>query len=98
MRDNGCAAVRVSELPPSRVCLQPGEPLAVACLVCGRWRVVRRGMLWPHRAADGVSRCPGSGQRIAVDVSPGELAARLVAAAREAAARHARRRHGRVRQ
>ncbi len=62
----------VSTVPPDRVNLRPGELVAVACPVCGRWRRVKRHMLWPHRAADGLTRCLGSGQRIQIDLLPGE--------------------------
>jgi hypothetical protein len=82
MRHNGRPAVRVSTLPPDRVNLRPGELLAVSCPTCGRWRRVKRHMLWPHRTDDGATRCPGSGQRIEVDLSPGEWLARLEAAHR----------------
>ena len=82
MRHNGLLVMAVSTLPPDRVNLRPGEVLAVACPVCGRWRRVKRHMLWPHRAHDGVTRCPGSGQRVVVDLTPGEWLVRLEAARR----------------
>lgn len=84
MRSNSRPAVALSELPPDQVNLRQGEPLAVACPICGRWRRVKRHMLWPHRAHDGTTRCPGSGQRVIVDLTPGEWAARLEAARRSA--------------
>lgn len=82
MRSNSRPAVALSELPPDQVNLRPGEPVAVACPICGRWRRVKRHMLWPHRAHDGVTRCPGSGQRVLVDQTPGEWAFRLETARR----------------
>ncbi len=84
MRHNGRPAVAISSLPPGEVSLVPGELMMVACPICGKWRRVARRMLSPHRAHDGVTRCPGSGQRLLVDLSPGEWAARLDAARREA--------------
>ncbi len=54
----------------------------MACSICGKWRCVKRNMLWPHRAHDGKTRCPGSGQRVRIDLSPGEWLARLEAARR----------------
>ncbi len=69
---------------PGEVSLVPGELMMVACPICGKWRRVARRMLSPHRAHDGVTRCPGSGQRLLVDLSPGEWAVRLEAARREA--------------
>jgi hypothetical protein len=82
VRSNHRPAVALSELPPDRVNLRPGETLAVACPVCGRWRRVKRHMLWPHRANDGVTRCPGSGQKVLVDLTPGQWLASLEAARR----------------
>jgi hypothetical protein len=58
-----------------------------ACPVCGRLRAVRRSMLAPHRAGDGRRRCPGSGQRFQLDLTPVQWLARLDAATRDAAAR-----------
>jgi len=83
MRHNGRPAVAISTLPPGKVSLMPGEPVMLACLICGKWRRVARRMLWPHRAADAVTRCPGSGQRLVLDLSPGDWAIRLEAARRE---------------
>jgi hypothetical protein len=40
-----------------------------------------------HRAANGVTRCTGSGQRIRIDLTPAQHAARLVAAEHTAAYR-----------
>jgi len=84
MRHNGRPAVAVSTLPPNQVNLRPGELVTVACPICGRSRRVKRRMLWPHRASDGVTRCPGSGQRVVIDLTPGEWLARLEAARRSA--------------
>ncbi len=82
MRHNGRPSVLVSTMPPDQVNLCPGEPVTMACPICGRWRRVKRRMLWPHRAHDGKTRCPGSGQRIQIDLAPGEWLARLEAARR----------------
>lgn len=87
MRHNGRPAVPASSLAPSVLSLYPGERPMVACPDCGRWRVLRRGMLAPHRADDGVSRCPGSAQRIRLDESPGQWLTRLDVAQREASTR-----------
>jgi len=82
VRGNHRPAVAVSELAPNQVILCPGEPAPMACPICGRWRRIKRHMLWPHRAHDGVTRCPGSGQRVVIDLAPGEWLARLDAARR----------------
>ncbi|QSB14585.1 hypothetical protein JQS43_24445 [Natronosporangium hydrolyticum] len=77
MRHNRRPPLRTSRMVPSRVSLRRGEPVQVACAVCGRWRLLERGMLRPHRADDGRTRCPGSGQRITVDEQPEQWLARL---------------------
>ena len=102
MRHNGNPSISVSALPPGRVDLRPGLPPTAACPVCGRWRVLRKrrepepvrleagavGLLTPHRGGDGCDRCPGSGQRIVIDLTPLQWAVRLDAAIRDAATRH----------
>jgi hypothetical protein len=50
-------------------------------------------MLPAHRAADGVTRCGGSGQRVVIDTTPAEWQARLDAAVREAGLRRSSRVH-----
>jgi hypothetical protein len=82
MRHNGRPSMLVSTLPPGQVNLRPGEPVTMACPICGKWRQVKRHMLWPHRAHDGRTRCPGSGQRVRIDLAPGEWLVRLEAAHR----------------
>jgi hypothetical protein len=84
MRHNGRPSVPVSTLPPDQVNLRPSEPVSVACPICGKWRRVKRHMLWPHRAHDNKTRCPGSGQRVRIDLTPGQWLARLDAARRSA--------------
>lgn len=94
MRHNGRTPLALSGLPPSLVMLYRGSRLVLACPDCGTWRAPRRGMLPAHRAADEVTRCPGSGQRVIVDVSPGQWAACLHAGIRDAATRRSSRAHG----
>jgi hypothetical protein len=65
----------------------------LACPDCGSWRVPQRGMLPAHRAADGVTRCGGSGQRVVIDVTAAERRVQLDAAVREAGLRHGSRIH-----
>ncbi len=85
MRDNQRPVLAVSALPPATVSLPAGDRPMILCPDgCGRWPSVRRGLLWPHRAADGHTRCPGSGQRIRTDLTPAEHAARLASAERSA--------------
>lgn len=77
MQHNRRPPLRTSRMVPSRVSLHPGERPQVACPLCGRWRLLERGMLRPHRADDGHTRCPGSGQRITIDEKPEHWLARL---------------------
>ncbi len=87
MRDNGRPALLASTTLPSLLMLYPGTRPVVACPDCGTWRVPRRGMLPAHRAADEYSRCPGSGQRVTIDLTPVQWMDRLRVAVREAAGR-----------
>lgn len=85
MRHNQRPVLAVSALLPATVSLPAGDRPMILCPDgCGRWPSVRRGLLWPHRAADGRSRCVGSGQRIRIDLTPAEHAARQHAAERSA--------------
>ncbi len=93
MRHNGRPPLAASTLTPNLLMLSPGSRPVVACPDCGTWRVPRRGMLPAHRAADGVTRCGGSGQRMVIDVTPAEWRARLDAAVREAGLRRGSRVH-----
>jgi hypothetical protein len=70
MRDNGRPALLASTTLPSLLMMYPGTRPVVACPDCGTWRVPRRGMLPAHRTADEHSRCPGSGQRVTIDLTP----------------------------
>jgi hypothetical protein len=70
-----------------------GSLAAIACPSCQTWRVPRRGMLPAHRAADDVTRCPGSGLRVQVDLTAAQWQARLHAAARQAGLRRGSRVH-----
>jgi len=92
-RHNGRPPLAASELTPSLIMLTPGTRAVVACPDCGTWRVPSRGMLPAHRAADKVTRCPGSGQRVCIDLTAGEWRARLDAAVREAGLRRGSRVH-----
>lgn len=88
MRHNGRAPVYASALPAQHLALYPDERPQAACPDCGAWRLIRRGMLMPHRASDGVRRCRGSGQRIRLDETPAQWLLRLADGARDANQRH----------
>ena len=87
MRPNGRPMLAASELAPNLLMLSPGYRPVLACPDCETWRVPQRGMLPAHRAADGVTRCAGSGQRVTIDLTPAEWQRRLDAAVRDAALR-----------
>jgi len=87
VRHNGRPAVAASTLTPNLLMLSPSSRPVLACPDCGTWRVPRRGMLPAHRAADGVTRCAGSGQRVVIDLAPAQWRALLEAAVREAGLR-----------
>ena len=87
MRHNGRPPLAASTLAPNLLMLPLGSRPVLACPDCGTWRVPQRGMLPAHRAADGVTRCAGSGQRVVIDVTPAEWRTRLDAAVREAGLR-----------
>ena len=89
MRDNGRPALLASATIPSLLMLYPGTHPLVACPDCGTWRMPQRGMLPAHRAADEHSRCPGSGQRVTIDLTPVQWMENLRVAVREAAGRRA---------
>lgn len=87
MRNNGRPSLRASATIPGLLMLYPGTHPVVACPDCGTWRVPKRGMLPAHRAADEYSRCPGSGQRVTIDLTPVQWMESVRVAAREAAGR-----------
>lgn len=90
MRHNGRPELPTSAFTPNLVSLYAGEPPTVACPDCGCWHGLQRGMLAPHRADDDVNRCPGSGQRIRIDLTPIEWQTRLREARQETATRTGR--------
>ncbi|MER6917081.1 hypothetical protein ABT354_36035 [Streptomyces sp. NPDC000594] len=103
MRHNGRAPVLASLMPPEHLSLRDGEPPLAVCSECGAWRRLTRSMITPHRAADaaphreerrylgdkpyGGRRCPGSGQRITLDLSVERWGELLLAAETTAASR-----------
>ena len=93
MKPNGRPVLLASDLTPNSLMLHPGSRPVLACPDCGTWRIPRRGMLPAHRAADGVSRCAGSGQRVRIDLTAADWQARLRTAVREAGLRRGSRVH-----
>ncbi len=93
MKPNSRPVLAASELAPNLLMLCPGARPVLACPDCGTWRVPSRGMLPAHRAADDITRCPGSGQRVRIDLTAAEWRARLDAGVREAGLRRGNRVH-----
>ncbi len=91
MRHNNRPPILASTLPPNQLSMHPGEATQYVCRDCGRWTLLRRSIGLAHRAADGIKRCPGSGQRLTRDLTPIEWAARLREADRGAALHRAQR-------
>jgi hypothetical protein len=85
-------ALLASTLPPNTLNLRPGERPAMICPDCGCWRLLYRSMIAAHQAADGITRCPGSGQRLNRDITPQVWQAQL----RDAVQNAGRRRPSRV--
>lgn len=93
MRPSNRPRILASTLPAHHLSLHPGEPPQFVCGDCGRWTLLRRGIALTHRAADGVRRCPGSGQRITLDLAPALWLARVSEATRNASLRRGARVH-----
>ncbi|MGH3377656.1 MAG: hypothetical protein ACRDS0_03840 [Pseudonocardiaceae bacterium] len=89
MRHNNRPKILASALPAHQLSLHPGESRSYVCGDCGRWTLLHRGVALTHRTADGMTRCPGSGQRIVCDITPVLWAARVAAEQRDAGLRRA---------
>lgn len=86
MRHNGRPSIALSSLATNLFTADwrgdASVRVTVVCRDCGCFRTVKRGMVFPHRYTAQVApgsyvedaRCPGSGQRITVDVTPAEWA------------------------
>ncbi|MHB6912792.1 hypothetical protein [Streptomyces sp. DB-54] len=88
MKHNGRAPLKASEIRPDLINLREGEPRTMVCPDCRRSRAIRDRMVVAHRAEphsaqprhrrteNRVPRCPGSGQRIWIDITPEQWQAR----------------------
>ncbi|MEU6102793.1 hypothetical protein [Streptomyces flaveolus] len=108
MRHNGRAPLKASQMRPEHLSLREGEPRLVVCPDCETWHRLKRSMILPHRDGRPVERterryfgdkpaggrrCPGSAQRITIDLSPEEWGEKLLAADSTATARRSARQH-----
>lgn len=75
MRHNGQPVLLASSLNPQELDLTPGQPPSMVCAGCGYWQAIRSPM-HVHRP-NGRDACSGSGQRVRIDLTPGEWASRL---------------------
>jgi hypothetical protein len=79
MHRNG-RTIKLSDLEPNRYTLPARDTKTrptIVCPDCGRFRTIQRTAIFPHRADDGVTRCPGSGTRVIFDMTSGSWAAAL---------------------
>ena len=81
------AGLHVSKLRPNDVDLTPGQRWSIRCPDCDRWRGLKRSQITTHcpdqdcLSAGCWSRCPGSGRRVVVDLTPEEWKQREIEAA-----------------
>ncbi|MFF7459107.1 hypothetical protein [Kitasatospora sp. NPDC008115] len=101
MRHNGRPPLKASKIRATHITLNPGEPVTIVCTDCGTWRKLTRSMIPAHRftdlgrdliGADGRqvrrdTRCPGSGQRIEMDLTVARWVTRIEDGLAEVAAR-----------
>ena len=79
----GRPPLRVSELPPNRVMLYPGEPRAIVCPGCNRWQVPHDGGIRRHTIGiDSTRTCPQTGRRVWFDLTSAQWRAQLEVACR----------------
>jgi hypothetical protein len=87
----GRPVLRASKIPPNMISLHAGERPSAVCPDCRRWRLLHQGAICPHRADDGHAPCPGSGQRILLDLTAEVWQARRAEAVRQAGTRRSNR-------
>lgn len=88
MQHNRQPRLFASEMRPDSITIDADEPVTVSCPRCGRWSLIRKGMVEPHktqrwtrrsdneRAQLRERRCWGSGQRMVVDLTSEEWVVR----------------------
>ncbi|MFF3516573.1 hypothetical protein [Streptomyces sp. NPDC002573] len=96
MRHNGRAPIKASTMRPENLNLRENEPRMAVCPDCQTWRRLTRSMIAPHRDGvdvpksdarryfgdkpAGGRRCPGSAQRIDIDITPEQWSEKLLTA------------------
>ncbi|MCF3132453.1 hypothetical protein [Streptomyces olivochromogenes] len=96
MRHNGRTPIKASTMRPEHLSLRENEPRMGVCPRCQTWQRLTRSMITPHRdgvAAPksgerrylgdkpaGGRRCPGSAQRIDIDITLEQWSERLLTA------------------
>lgn len=73
MRTNGQPALNASQLRPDHLDLTGRKK--IVCRHCRRWSFYKKHMVYPHD--DQGVPCPGSGQRVWLDLTPGQWAREL---------------------
>ncbi|OIJ95401.1 hypothetical protein [Streptomyces colonosanans] len=102
MRHNGRAPIKASTMRPEHLSLRDNEPRLAVCPDCHTWHRLTRSMITPHRDGgpdqkterryygdkpSGGRRCPGSAQRVDIDITPEAWGEKLLAAETTAASR-----------
>ncbi|GGS09322.1 MULTISPECIES: hypothetical protein [Streptomyces] len=108
MRHNGRAPLKASQMRPEHLNLRENEPTLVVCPDCDTWHRLKRSMILPHRSGAPVEkterryfgdkpaggrRCPGSAQRVVIDITVEEWGRRLLEADSTATGRRSARQH-----
>ncbi|WP_381805497.1 hypothetical protein [Streptomyces niveus] len=103
MRHNGRTPIKASEMRPEHLNLREGEPRMAVCADCSTWHRLTRSMIAAHRDGvpvdktgdrryfgdkpAGGRRCPGSAQRVVIDISVEQWGEKLLDAETTAASR-----------
>ncbi|TDB84477.1 hypothetical protein E1264_24500 [Actinomadura sp. KC216] len=86
---NGRRTLLASQIPLDQISMPPGRSPRLVCADCKTWQPWKRGQvrahpLWPGEAAS--PKCPGSHQRVFLDLTPDRLRELRAGAAAQARA------------